>query len=111
MCALPVARRHEGERLLPVLLVLHVRQEVDDLLEEVGQRPPLVLRDLARLEGLGHPLQDLARVVGKVEVSDLGRGHSDDGERLLVLLDGSAANLKKMCQIASNGEINTAHCT
>ena len=39
----PVARGHEGEGLLPVLLVLHVGQEVDDLLEEVGQGPPLVL--------------------------------------------------------------------
>lgn len=57
--------------------------------------PPFVLGDGAFLQLPGDGAQHLAGVVGKVQVPNLGRRNRDDGERLLVLLHGGGADLKR----------------
>ena len=44
-----------------LLVILHVRQEVDDVLEQVGQRLPLIVSDLSFLQFSCHRLQHLHR--------------------------------------------------
>lgn len=55
--------------------------------------PPLVLSDVAVLKLPHSRLQDLAGVVGKVQVSDLRQGNGHDGESLFVLFSGTGADL------------------
>lgn len=55
--------------------------------------PPLVLSDVAVLKLPHGRLQDLAGVVGKVQVSDLRQGNGHDGESLFVLFSGTGADL------------------
>ena len=44
-----------------LLVILHVRQEVDDVLEQVGQRLPFIVSDLSFLQFSCHRLQHLHR--------------------------------------------------
>ena len=55
--------------------------------------PPLILSDVAVLKLPHCRLQDLAGVVGKVQVSDLRQGNGHDGESLFVLFSGAGADL------------------
>lgn len=55
--------------------------------------PPLVLSDVAVLKLPHSGLQDLAGIVGKVQVSDLRQGNRHDGKSLFVLFSGTGANL------------------
>ena len=55
--------------------------------------PPLVLSDVAVLELPHSGLQNLAGIVGKVQVSDLRQRNRHDGKRLFVLFGGAGANL------------------
>lgn len=55
--------------------------------------PPLVLSDGAILKLLHSGLQNLAGIVGKVQVSDLRQGHRHDSKGFLVLFRRTCANL------------------
>lgn len=55
--------------------------------------PPLILSDIAVLKLPHGGLQDLAGIVGKVQVSDLRQGNGYDGKSLFVLFSGTGANL------------------
>lgn len=55
--------------------------------------PPLILSDVPKLKLSHSGLQDLAGIVGKVQVSDLRQGNRYDGKSLFVLFSGTGANL------------------
>jgi len=55
--------------------------------------PPLILSDVAVLKLPHSGLQDLAGIIGKVQVSDLRQGNRYDGESFFVLFSGTSANL------------------
>lgn len=57
--------------------------------------PPLVLSDGAVLKLLHSGLQNLAGIVGKVQVSDLRQGHRHNSKGFLVLFGGTCADLFK----------------
>lgn len=55
--------------------------------------PPFILSDVAVLKLPHSGLQDLAGIIGKVQVSDLRQGNRDNGKSLFVLFSGTGANL------------------
>lgn len=55
--------------------------------------PPLVLSDGAILKLPHSGLQNLAGIIGKVQVSDLRQGHRHNSKGFLVLFRGTCANL------------------
>ncbi len=55
--------------------------------------PPLILSDVAVLKLPYSGLQDLAGVVGKVQVSDLRQGNRYNSKSLFVLFSGAGADL------------------
>lgn len=55
--------------------------------------PPLILSDVAVLKLSHGGLQDLAGIVGKVQVPDLRQGNRYNGKSLFVLFSGTGSNL------------------